>query len=394
MKLVNYQIPSCQRGAASIGIVFVIFLLLLYVLSTSLGVSGAVSQDASTSTQRLQAFFLAESGLERASQQFTKGLVCDASSNQTLTVTGKGTFELKYMGATNFDGTSCPVAVCGSAYCRVRSTGKSFAADTAVTVNARTTEALLIQKSVNASGSKALTSVTVNGNPHFTINNTVTPGDNRLYVLSILWTGTAAKPGKVTGVQYAGVNMSTPFATNPTTTEGTSTYGVQIYYLLNPPLGTSTVDVAFDASPAGVAIGNINLDGVDPTNPIASSAAITPLAPVESITLPVSLPANGLVLDVLSRNNGGNVTGPSCDPLSSDKLFSGNANNVSGESWYCGPAGATSSSFPMGYTFSQAKAAAYALVTVRADSSNGSGSRVRFPGSGVFKWHELISSPP
>jgi len=257
---------------------------------------------------------------------------------------------------------------------------------------------LLVQKALNASGTKALTAVTVNGNPHYTITNTVSASEKPLYVLTVFWTIAANRPARILSVKYGSSTMSTPFSTAPSTAPAapaintSDAYAVQIYYLVNPPVGTNTVDITFDASPAGIAVGNVNLNGVDQSSPIASSDSIASVTPVSAISRNVTLPANGVVIDALSRNNGGAANGPSCSTLSTTNLYSSNANNVSGESWFCGPAGASGASFSMGYTFTQ-KAAAYALVTVRPDSTSGGGSRVRFPGAGVVKWHEVTTSP-
>ena len=387
-----------QRGVASLAIVALLFAIVFLALLRNQELAGSVVRDALGSDQRVQSLYLAESGLERAAQRFAAGAACAATSNETLTMAGAGSFSLSYLGASDFDGAACSPSVCGSTYCRVQSTGKSFAADGRTTVDARTLEVLLVQKALNASGTKALTAVTINGNPHYTVTNTVSAGDKPLYVLTVFWTIAANRPAKILSVKYGASTMSTPFATAPSTAPAapavntSDAYVVQIYYLVNPPVGTSTVDITFDASPAGIAIGNVNLNGVDQSSPLAGFDSIASAAPVSAISRNVALPANGVVIDALSRNNGGNATGPSCGALASTNLYSSNARNVAGESWFCGPAGASGASFSMGYTFPQ-KAAAYALVTVRADSSSGGGSRVRFPGAGVVKWHEITTAP-
>nr|WP_217344040.1 hypothetical protein [Noviherbaspirillum sp. L7-7A]MBV0878143.1 hypothetical protein [Noviherbaspirillum sp. L7-7A] len=391
--------PSArQRGVASLGIVALLFMIVFISLLRNQELTGSVVRDALSSDQRVQSLYLAESGLERAAQRYAAGAACTSTSNETLTMPGVGSFGLNYLGASDFDGTACPAATCGNTYCRVQSTGKSFAADGQTTVDARTLEVLLVQKALNASGTKALTAVTVNGNPHYTITNTVSASEKPLYVLTVFWTIAANRPAKILNVKYGSSLMSTPFTTAPSTAPAApaintnDAYAVQIYYLVNPPVGTSTVDITFDASPAGIAVGNVNLNGVDQSNPIASFDSIASATAVSAISHNVTLPSNGVVIDALSRNNGGAATGPSCSTLSTTNLYSSNANNVAGESWFCGPAGASGASFNMGYTFTQ-KAAAYALITVRPDSTSGGGSRVRFPGAGVVKWHEVATGP-
>jgi hypothetical protein len=398
MKKSMFNLMARQRGVASLGIVALLFMIVFISLLRNQELTGSVVRDALGSDQRVQSLYLAESGLERAAQRFAAGAACASTSNETLTMPGAGTFSLNYLGASDFDGTACSPTVCGTTYCRVQSTGKSFAANGQSTIDARTLEVLLVQKALNASGTKSPTAVTVNGKPHYTISNTVSSSEKPLYVLTLFWTMASGRPARVTGVTYGSTPMSTPFTTTPSTAPAspgvntTDAYAVQIYYLANPPVGTNTVDIAFDASPAGIAIGNVNLTGVDQANPIASSDSTASATPVSAISRNVTLPSNGVVIDALSRNNGGGATGPSCSTLSTTNLYSSNANNVAGESWFCGPAGASGASFNMGYTFTP-KAAAYALVTVRPDSTTGGGSRVRFPGAGVVKWHEVTAAP-
>lgn len=394
MKQPSPDTSKRQRGAASLGIIVLLFLIVFISLLRNQELTGSVVRDALGSDQRVQSLFLAESGLERAAQRFAAGAACASTSNETLTMTGAGSFSLNYLGASDFDGTACSPAVCGSTYCRVQSTGRSFAADGRSTVDARTLEVLLVQKALNASGTKSLNAVTINGSPHYTISNTVSASEKPLYVLTIFWTNSAGKSANVTGVTYNGLPMSTPFSTTPVSAGTSGSYAVQIYYLVNPPVGTSTVDIAFDASPAGVAVGNVNLNGVDQNNPLAGSEATASSGTVTSISRSITLPANGVVIDALSRDNGGSASDPTCGALSATRLYGSNANAVAGESWFCGPAGASGLTYSMGYTFTAAKAASYALVIIRPDTTAGGGSRVRFPGAGVVKWHEVTNLPP
>src|SRR5450830_2129769 len=125
-----------QGGAASLAIAVVLLLVITVALVASQRLASTVVQDASASDLRMQALFLAESGMERATQRFTKGAACSSASNETLTVTGSGagTIKLQFVGVSNFDGSACSAAVCGSTYCRVRSTGQASGSST---VNAR-----------------------------------------------------------------------------------------------------------------------------------------------------------------------------------------------------------------------------------------------------------------
>jgi hypothetical protein len=409
MANIHFFPANRQRGAASLAIAVVLLLIITAALVASQRLASSVTMDASASDLRVQSLFLAESGLERANQQFIAGITCSAASNGTLTMAGKGTVALSYLGATDFDGTACNGANCAKSSCRVQATGSAAGSTGAPALNARTLETSFVQKSGNTSTQTALSAVTVNGKPNFRLTNTVAAGTSRLYVLTILWTTVTDnsppskfKPGNVTGVKYcgntsgAGTPMLTPFTPNPKVIDSTSTlngYGVQVYYLVAPPVGTCDVYIAFDADPDGVAVGYINVNGADQTTPLASADWVSYATPVATFSKAVTVPANGLALDILSRNNGGSPVTLGCNSLTLTVLFSGNYNRATGESQSCGPGSTASTAVTMGYSTNVAKAAAYAVVTLKADTSSGGGARVRFPGGGQAKWHEVIVPP-
>lgn len=395
---------SAERGAASIAIVIVILLIMTAALVASQTLTSSIARDAAASDLRVQALFLAESGLERATQRFTKGALCSSASDETGSVPGTGTFQLQFMGASNFDGTACSAAVCGGSYCRIRSTGRVVPANSTTAVNARTIEALVIPKSLTASGTKSLGQTTFGGHPRYSLTNSVTSGTNQIFVLTILWTtAPPSKSGKVTGVTYNGAPVPSMISLVPMPVfqPGVDGYYAQIYYVRNPPPGTSTVDIDFDALPAGAAVGTLNADGVDAATPIVGYGPFppTPTVPVTSLSNSITLPPNAMAIDVLSRDKGGNATGKTCtDPgdatVSLVPIYSSNAAKVAGETSYCGPVSAGGLTFLMGYNFPSALGS-YAQAVLRPDNSAAGGKRVRLGGSaGVLKWHEVIATPP
>lgn len=397
---------SAERGAASIAIAIVILLIITAALFASQTLTSSIAQDATASDQRVQALFLAETGLERATQRFTKGALCSSASDETVTVTGTGTgsFQLQFIGASSFDGTACSASVCGSTYCRVRSTGRVLAGTPATAVNARTIEALVIPKSLTATGTKNVGNPqSVGGHQRYTLSNTVSSGTNQIYILTILWSTTPSKSGKVTGVIYNGAPIPAMISLVPTAVfpANASAFYAQIYYVKDPPAGTSDVYVDFDALPDGLAVGGLNADGVDQTTPIVGYGPFGGGATTYSTLFnSINLPPNALAIDVLSRDNGGNASFKPCtDPLDATvgmiSIYTSNANKVAGETSYCGPVSSGGlASFSMGYTFGSAKAS-YAQAVIRPDNSATGGKRVRLGGSaGVVAWHELIATPP
>lgn len=387
------------RGAASLVVVIVLLLVVTGVLYASQSLSSSVVLDATASSLRVQSLFLAESGMERATQRYTKGAACASASDETVTVAGAGTIKLQFMGASNFDGTACAAATCGSSYCRIRSTGQVQAGGSAV--NARTIEALVIPKSLTSTGSRVGNSPdAIGGVQRYTLTNTVSAGTNQLFVLTVLWsTNLPSKPGKVVAVTYVGAPVPAMVSAVAMPSFPGDGYYAQIYYVKDPPAGTSNVYLDFDALPAGVAVGTLNADGVDPTNPIYSSAGVTSTASTTSIGKTVTVPPNGMAIDVLSRDNGGPATGRPCvDPgdatVALVSIYGSNAAKVAGETSYCGPVSASGLTYTMGYTFGSAPAS-YAQVVIQPDNTSTGGKRVRLGGSaGVLKWHELVTTPP
>jgi hypothetical protein len=377
-------------------------LIMTAALFASQTLTGSIAQDAAASDQRVQALFLAESGIERATQRFTKGAACSSASDETITAPGGGSFQLQFVGASNFDGTACPAAVCGSTYCRIRSTGRSIAANSTTAMNARTIETLLVTpKSLTTTGSQSPSKTTVNGRPQYSLTNTVTSGTSQIYILTIFWTSSPSTVGKVTNVTYNGAPIPAmislvPMPVFPAEDVG---YYAQIYYVMNPPVGTSTVAINFDVAPQGLAFGALNADGVDPTTPIVGYGPVTATKPVTSLSRSIAIPANGLAIDVLSRSSGGNTTGNACaDPLdptvSLVSIYRSNAEKIAGQTSYCGPVSAGGLTYNMGYTF-ESSTGSYAQAVLLSDNTASGGKRGSLGGTaGMLNWHEIVTVPP
>ena len=404
-------INSCKRsdffkrnevGAATLAIAVLIFLVLSSMLIASQTLTSSVVRDASQSEQRVQALFLAESGIERASQTYASNGICDSTQNKSYQMPGSGSFSLTFLGATNFTGGACTSS---GQCCRIRSSGTAYGGSGVQTKNSRAVEAVLSQN----------TYVDNKGNRHFVITNTVTAGTNQFFALSILWsTNTAVPAQQVTGVKYNNAlnpDMQTKFSiytdalpavispgyTTVATQNKKTTYSgayIQIFYLTNPPVGTNTVDIAFkgDALPTGIAFGGINANNVDPVNPLISWNSVSGTG-IEAKILTVTVPKYGILFDALSRDGVGGATGPTCSPLPKTALYSGNANNVRGETWYCGPASTSTTLSSVGYTFSQA-GYGYGLIVVNSTDTSGGGAKVRLLSSKATMWREVVMTGP
>ncbi len=97
--------------------------------------------------------------------------------------------------------------------------------------------------------------------------HTVEPGNDRLLLVGV----THNKKAEVTGVSYSGNPMVLVGATK--NSDGNDRGYVDIYRMVNPPVGPVNVVVSFkDSDNRGFTIGATNLFGVDTSNPVISYA--------------------------------------------------------------------------------------------------------------------------
>ncbi len=98
-----------------------------------------------------------------------------------------------------------------------------------------------------------------------TFSHTVVDGDNRMLAVSIMFEG----DDTVNSVTYAG-NALTRAVRNAS--GGSGGCGVEIWYLVNPPVGTASVVVSFGTSVVPSGITAVNFTGVDQDSPIGATA--------------------------------------------------------------------------------------------------------------------------
>ena len=118
----NLRVVRREGGAATIAIAFLILVIISAALVTSLGVSGSLVRDASTSEEQVAALFIAESGLERAQQTLkTSGT---AFTDATCTGLAGGPYTVD-RGSFTLSAASTPASCTGSGCtsCAVTSVG-------------------------------------------------------------------------------------------------------------------------------------------------------------------------------------------------------------------------------------------------------------------------------
>ena len=107
-------------------------------------------------------------------------------------------------------------------------------------------------------------------------SHTVAAGTNRLLLVTV-----AHRDGNkdVSGVTFGGVDLTVRMSS------GTSNNSTAIYYLVNPPVGTATVQVTMSGS-VYVAASATNFTGVDPVSPFSPGAASVGTSSTASVSLP------------------------------------------------------------------------------------------------------------
>ncbi len=372
---------SRQGGVAGIAIVTLILLVMAAMIGTTFTISERVIKDAVDDDQRGQALFLAESGLERASYRFVSGgFACGALAETITMIAPGGTFAISAGNTFKFDG----VAALGSGECRITSTG------TTTSGSKRIVEAILTKGSGSGTGPTSSSNAAFenNGSDSFTVDS-----GTELLVVATSWRSSSALTSAITGLTYAGKAM-TPVSPNsysypalPACSKGSCDplrVSAQIFYLLNPPAMANPLVVTWSNVPEVFVKVAINLKGVDLSNPIdkfggnsGPSASDAPFG-----TVITTNNKNALLIDVIGRDNTGNMNDTGCVPR--NVLYDANGSKKTGAVSLCGP-NASTGPFALNWSWNKALPWASAVVAI---SSGGSGA-----GNGVSSWREVSVAP-
>jgi hypothetical protein len=364
-----------QRGAASVGIAVLIILLMGAAVSTALSLSGSVARDAVSAEQQVQALFLAESGLERATYRFGLGAVACASLGETGSI-GTGTFATSNGSNTLFDGTP------SGASCRVRVAG--------TVTNGGVVRA--IEAVLGASGTFATQDFTC----------TVPSGTNLMLVLTISWGNSGSAPVSVASVRFNNVNM-TSAAPVTSQSDGTNTFAAQNFYLRNPTVGTNVGGtIVLNANPGDFAVVGCHvLAGADLSAPIDKVSSSHGMAPSAGTNFGIAPASSGttnpswFIIENLARDNGGNT--PMTAAIGRTKIWSTPANRIASARSHTGPIG-PSTNVNLYWQWTQGgKPYASAAVAVPATSIiSWEAARVTLSstaGAGVKAWREVTVPP-
>ncbi len=123
-----------QSGAVSVITVMLLAFIVMLVLTMSVQISTTGLSDTLYQKDSVAALFLAESGLERVSWNFSDSGVCDTALAEGPVSLGSGSFTVENLGAgfnTDFSGAALPVG-----QCRVRVAGNVSGSNTVRTLEA------------------------------------------------------------------------------------------------------------------------------------------------------------------------------------------------------------------------------------------------------------------
>lgn len=392
MKIFRDNPVSGQRGAASIAIAIVILLIMTAALMTSQTLTGSAVQDAAASDLRVQALFLAESGLERTSQRFVaRTAACGALQETGIVVSTIGTFSISAGTRTLFDGITS-----SGTNCLVRIRGTTTAGKVT-----RVIEALLTPATVGTA-SKGTT-------PNFTC--IAPPSDNLLASVSVSWTLTAKTPiesivavtaVKVDGLLGVAVAPPTVYTVTNGGAKPYTTISAQNWYVTGVKPGASlNGQITFGPVSGGgtpsLIVACIVLAGVDQSNPIdtfASASGVSSITQQPTVSIKPGV-ENAVVIDNLAREKGGNLNMPTTF-ADRTEMWNLTGPNGGGAGSLRGPFPAPTPSTPaaiMDWTWNQNSAWALTAVSIQGTTVGGTRAKVRLPGGGVLSWREVTVTP-
>ncbi len=281
--------PSRQRGIVSIIAALALLVMVGLALRIGLSMSGSSVIDSAAQNDSVEALFLAESAVERASRLFAAGGACTAAGLEAGTDFNFGRGRFRVLD------TPAPTLVSGN--CRFQVRGEIIP-----TGQSRTIEAVVAAGDIRLNGTPTVAKG--NGNS-LNWTHTVAAGTNRLLIVGVSWRSDAGQ--SVSGVTYAGQAM-TPVVekSQPAAAPATPRVTVQIFRLVNPPVGTNSVSVTLSAA-AQVVGGALGLSGVDQTTPIEASSSNAGRSKKPNVSV-TTLTNNAWVVDTVARVAVGTLT--------------------------------------------------------------------------------------
>jgi hypothetical protein len=379
---------SKQAGIATVAIAFLIVLLMgVAVLGASTLATG-VSRDSGSEHARIQALFMAETAIERASYRFNNGIACNSlgESNITMTSTAGTTLGTVTITSftTGFDGTTAV-----GSNCRVRAS--------ATTASGQIVR--VIESMIQPSGG-----FSTRGNHTFACT-VPTTGSSRAVVVTMGWTTSGTGDYPISGVSLNGTAMTAAGAV-VTNSDSSGVYKAQNFYLLDPSTGSSVSgNVTFSGgNPTAIDYACIVFTGVTSSagSPIEVTNSSAPSSTVSSVSAALntgSTSGTRYLVDNLVRASGGNWSADSIANCSNHDLSShtwkSNANGNAGAGSFCGTV-AASTNVTLSWGGSSKKVAYAALAIYATGETSENSARVSDTSTttgALSGWREITVPP-
>lgn len=284
-----------QRGVAALMAVLFLLFMLGVVLLLAHQMAATDVYDSGAQNNSVEALFLAETGVERATSRFAT-VACNALGEAAI-AHGRGQFTISNGLSTDFSGAALPAN-----RCRVAVTGEILGT---LRVGRRV-EAIIERGGAAIVATPATTGAATTD--LLTFAHTVPAGATLLLVgVSVDRTDTA-----INNVTYSGLDLTRAVQANGT---GNSRPKVEIWYRLNPPVGGANVQVTMSVADQIIA-GAVSFQGVTTTSPFFGFADGNPVTsrdpPQSSASLTItSVTNNAWVFEVVAVNNTAtNLTAP------------------------------------------------------------------------------------
>jgi Tfp pilus assembly protein PilX len=350
-----------EHGVVSVITVVLLAMVVMLVLLLSIRVSVTGVNDTLNQSDSVAALFLAESGLENATQRLNAATAaCDATLASTISGIGSGGFTIQDGLTTDYDGvTALPVT-----QCRVQVIGTVTASEVSRTIQA-------IVQSGSGTSNIALDNADSrdrNNQSSLTWNFT-TAGVDRFLLVGISLRRDNNQT--VTSVSYGGVALTSIGAIN-----NDPQVRLELWYLTAPALGSNALAITVDANTRLVA-GVASFTGVDQTTPLELPASFNSAQSSSPSVQVTTATGNAWVVAALGvESNSGQTLGVGLTALW-DNPSPGNP-RIQGAGAYSGPV-SVPSSVTLSWTRANEPWVTGAVAIRPADS-----------GAGLLSWREVV----
>lgn len=349
-----------QRGVVSVMTVVLLAVVVMLVLLLSMRVSTTGVNDSLNEGDSVAALFLAESGLENATQRLNAATAaCDVSLAGTISGIGSGGFSIQGGFNTDYDN----VTVLPANQCRVLVTGTVTASNVSRTIQG-------IVETGGASGISLDNTDSRDRNNQSSVSwNFTTAGVNRLLLVGISLRRNNSQT--VSSVTYGGVALTFIGAI-----DSDPQVRVEMWYLPGPALGSNSLSVNLSGNSRFVA-GVVSFNGVDQTTPLELPASFNSAQSANPSVSMTTASVNAWVVATLGvESNSGQTLGASLSPLW-DNPSPGNP-RIQGAAAYQGPV-SPAGMVTLGWSRANEP---WVIGAVAIRSADG--------GAGLLSWREVV----